>query len=82
LLQAFTLLECAAAIEKRFTVADPGPVSESRGRESHMPKRALVMTEDADMAVRSRVDRGRAEAQAIFSTPGRFVSTATPIHLH
>jgi hypothetical protein len=36
--------------EGRFTVADRDAVSEWLGRESHMPKPAHVMTEDADMA--------------------------------
>lgn len=36
--------------EGRFTVADREAVSAWLGRESHMPKPAHVMTEDADMA--------------------------------
>jgi hypothetical protein len=36
--------------EGRFTVADREVVSAWLGRESHMPKPAHVMTEDADMA--------------------------------
>ena len=36
--------------EGRFTVADRDAVSAWLGRESHMPKPAHVMTEDADMA--------------------------------
>jgi len=36
--------------EGRFTVADRESVSAWLGRESHMPKPAHVMTEDADMA--------------------------------
>jgi hypothetical protein len=36
--------------EGRFTVADRDVVSAWLGRESHMPKPAHVMTEDADMA--------------------------------
>lgn len=36
--------------EGRFTVSDREAVSEWLGRESHMPKPAHVMTEDADMA--------------------------------
>jgi hypothetical protein len=36
--------------EGRFTVADRDGVSAWLGRESHMPKPAHVMTEDADMA--------------------------------
>ncbi len=36
--------------EGRFTVADRDEVSAWLGRESHMPKPAHVMTEDADMA--------------------------------
>jgi hypothetical protein len=36
--------------EGRFTVADLNEVSAWLGRESHMPKPAHVMTEDADMA--------------------------------
>jgi hypothetical protein len=36
--------------EGRFTVADREGVSAWLGRESHMPKPAHVMTEDADMA--------------------------------
>ena len=36
--------------EGRFTVADRDAVSAWLGRESHMPKPAYVMTEDADMA--------------------------------
>jgi hypothetical protein len=35
--------------EGRFTVADREAVSAWLGRESHMPKPAHVMTEDADM---------------------------------
>lgn len=37
--------------EGRFTVADRDAVSAWLGRESHMPKPAHVMTEDADMAM-------------------------------
>jgi hypothetical protein len=37
--------------EGRFTVADRDAVSAWLGRESHMPKPAHVMTEDADIAV-------------------------------
>jgi hypothetical protein len=47
-----------------------------------MPKAAHVVTKNSDMAERSKVDCGRAEAQAVISTLGRFVSTATPKHLH
>ncbi|MBZ5492045.1 MAG: hypothetical protein LAO76_14025 [Acidobacteriia bacterium] len=36
--------------EGRFTVADRDAVRAWLGRESHMPKPAHVMTEDADMA--------------------------------
>src|SRR5579864_7702464 len=36
--------------EGRFTMADRDAVSAWLGRESHMPKPAHVMTEDADMA--------------------------------
>jgi phage terminase Nu1 subunit (DNA packaging protein) len=36
--------------EGRFTVADRDEVSAWLGRESHMPKPAHVMTEDADVA--------------------------------
>ena len=36
--------------EGQFTVADRDKVSAWLGRESHMPKPAHVMTEDADMA--------------------------------
>ena len=36
--------------EGRFTVADREAVSAWLGRESHMPKPAHVMTEDADIA--------------------------------
>jgi hypothetical protein len=36
--------------EGRFTMADREAVSAWLGRESHMPKPAHVMTEDADMA--------------------------------
>ncbi|MCU1255233.1 MAG: hypothetical protein JWM83_1532 [Candidatus Angelobacter sp.] len=36
--------------EGRFAVADREAVSAWLGRESHMPKPAHVMTEDADMA--------------------------------
>jgi hypothetical protein len=36
--------------EGRFTVADREVVSAWLGRESHMPKPAHVMTEDANMA--------------------------------
>src|ERR1041385_4590147 len=36
--------------EGRFTVADREAVSAWLGRESHMPKPAHVMTQDADMA--------------------------------
>ena len=36
--------------EGRFTVADREEVTAWLGRESHMPKPAHVMTEDADMA--------------------------------
>ena len=36
--------------EGRFTVADREEVSAWLGRESHMPKPAHVMTEDADIA--------------------------------
>lgn len=40
--------------EGQFTVADREAVSAWLGRESHMPKPAHVMTEDADMAARSK----------------------------
>lgn len=36
--------------EGRFTVADREAISAWLGRESHMPKPAHVMTNDADMA--------------------------------
>ena len=40
--------------EGRFTVADRNAVSAWLGRESHMPKPAHVMTEDADIAAALR----------------------------
>jgi hypothetical protein len=48
--------------EGRFTVADRDAISAWLGRESHMPKPAHVMTEDADMAAAQRVDCGGEEA--------------------
>jgi hypothetical protein len=42
--------ECRCVAKDVFTMTDRDAVSAWVGRESHMPKPAHVMTEDADMA--------------------------------